>query len=608
MTQLLSYRFRSELARDFHRNITNTQTTTSFATPAGNTVFVYTAGVSQTTYSGADTNSNTLSYTPGRIAVYVNGVQLTTSQYTATNGTSVILSSAPTTGHDVVIITYNILSYPNPLDYYYVFLGRTTAWTNDSSPPTPTDTRETEAQTRRDIMAVKRVQPNDAILLVENNVWTTGTTYVAYDSDVVLQNLTYDYYVQHQYRIYKCVKAGASTSTSAPTHTGVAPVSYADGYHWQFLYEIPHGDRKKFMDNLPNSTYIPVRFVSNSSAFDHNGVISAIEVENVGSGYSIATPPTITILGDGTGATATAIVNGIGEISGITVTNGGQNYSYAIVSITDPSGSGATATASIVTGDVPNPLNIDVAVNAELKNGAIQYVNIVSGGSGYTAGASITVDGDGTGFSATVGTVNGSGAITSLTISDAGSGYTYATLTPAGGANASLQAIITPQGGHGSDVPAELLSRIVGIVVSFEDVADDFFLNNDFRQFGLIKNINKYDGSMLFSSDTAKATYVITVTNNSTISVDDLMTTAAGGKFRVVSKIGTTKFTLQPIIDSTISVNTVLTRVLGGTFTPTEVTSPEIDVQTGDLVYTKNVTPITRAAGQLEKVKLFFSF
>jgi len=57
MTQLLSYRFRSELARDFHRNITNTQTTTSFATPAGNTVFVYTAGASQTTYSGADTNS-----------------------------------------------------------------------------------------------------------------------------------------------------------------------------------------------------------------------------------------------------------------------------------------------------------------------------------------------------------------------------------------------------------------------------------------------------------------------------------------------------------------------------------------------------------------------
>lgn len=608
MTQLLPYRFRSELARDFHRNITNTQTTTSFATPAGNTVFVYTAGASQTTYSGADTNSNTLSYTPGRIAVYVNGVQLSTSQYTATNGTSVILATAPTTGHDVVIITYDVLNYPNPLDYYYVFLGKTTAWSNDASPPTPVDTREAEAEIRRDIMAVKRVQPNDAILLAENNVWTSGTTYAPYDSDVVLQSLTYDFYVQHQYRVYKCVKAGAGTSTSAPTHTTVGPVSYADGYHWQFLYEIPQGDRKKFMDNLSNATYIPLRFVSSSSAFDHNGTISSIEVVNVGSGYSIPSPPTVTILGDGTGATATATVNGIGEISGITVTNGGQNYSYAIVSITDPSGTGATATASIVTGDVPNPLNIDVAVNAELKNGAINYVNIVSGGSGYTAGATIAVDGDGTGFAATVNTVNGSGAITSLTISNSGSGYTYATLTPAGGASANLQPVISPQGGQGSDVPAELLSRIVGIVVSFEDVAEDFFLNNDFRQFGLVKNINKYDGTSLFSANTGKATYVITVSNNSTISVDDIMTTAAGGKFRVVSKIGTTTFTLQPIIDSSIAANTILTRVLGGTFTVITVTSPEIDVHTGDLVYVKNVTPITRAAGQLEKVKLFFSF
>jgi len=67
------------------------------ATAAGTsamTRYRYVATSGQTTFSGADSNALTLSYTSGNIVVSRNGVVLDTSEYTATNGTSIVLASA----------------------------------------------------------------------------------------------------------------------------------------------------------------------------------------------------------------------------------------------------------------------------------------------------------------------------------------------------------------------------------------------------------------------------------------------------------------------------------------------------------------------------------
>lgn len=72
-----------------------------------------------------------------------------------------------------------------------------------------------------------------------------------------------------------------------------------------------------------------------------NGVDS-ITVNDTGSNYT--SEPTVTITGDGSGATATAkIVNG--KVTSITVNDRGANYSRATVTITGGGGSGASATA-----------------------------------------------------------------------------------------------------------------------------------------------------------------------------------------------------------------------------------------------------------------------
>ena len=58
-----------------------------------------------------------------------------------------------------------------------------------------------------------------------------------------------------------------------------------------------------------------------------SGAITNIAVTNGGSGFSSTTPPTVTISGGvGSGATATATVNGSGVITGLTITNGGTGY------------------------------------------------------------------------------------------------------------------------------------------------------------------------------------------------------------------------------------------------------------------------------------------
>lgn len=70
--------------------------------------------------------------------------------------------------------------------------------------------------------------------------------------------------------------------------------------------------------------------------------VDSIKIINPGINYESV--PTVTITGDGSGATAVAAISG-NRLKSITVTNKGINYSRAIVSITGETGSEATADA-----------------------------------------------------------------------------------------------------------------------------------------------------------------------------------------------------------------------------------------------------------------------
>jgi hypothetical protein len=71
--------------------------------------FAYTATSGQTAFTGADTNSATLSYTVGKIHVFLNGILLDAADYTATNGTLITLAVGATTGDTLQVVAYGVL-------------------------------------------------------------------------------------------------------------------------------------------------------------------------------------------------------------------------------------------------------------------------------------------------------------------------------------------------------------------------------------------------------------------------------------------------------------------------------------------------------------------
>ena len=69
--------------------------------------YSYTATSSQTTFTGSDDNSATLAYTAGHVQVFMNGILLDgDSEYTASNGTSVVLSVAASLNDIIKIIAF----------------------------------------------------------------------------------------------------------------------------------------------------------------------------------------------------------------------------------------------------------------------------------------------------------------------------------------------------------------------------------------------------------------------------------------------------------------------------------------------------------------------
>ena len=94
------------------------------------TRFVYQATAGQTSFSGSDANSNTLTYSDGEyVDVYQNGILLKpATDYTSTTGTTVVLVTGASVSDVVEIVVYDAFSIANSYtksesDTRYPFLG-----------------------------------------------------------------------------------------------------------------------------------------------------------------------------------------------------------------------------------------------------------------------------------------------------------------------------------------------------------------------------------------------------------------------------------------------------------------------------------------------------
>jgi len=111
-------------------NLSGTVAPTSSA--FSHTTYKFTASGSTTTFTGSDDDSKTLSYTAGQIQVFLNGILLDASDYTASNGSSVVLGSATGSGSILYVISFE---GTNPFDYfkYTATSGQTSFSGNDAN-------------------------------------------------------------------------------------------------------------------------------------------------------------------------------------------------------------------------------------------------------------------------------------------------------------------------------------------------------------------------------------------------------------------------------------------------------------------------------------------
>jgi hypothetical protein len=132
--------------------------------------------------------------------------------------------------------------------------------------------------------------------------------------------------------------------------TGVSIVDGGIGYTYANIeiFDTNHPNLTKLDGNNPDNAFLSVNLdVGNINTLQANvellavaGTIECIKVVEGGTGYSTAS---VQIIGDGTGATATANMNA-GIITSYTMTNVGSGYTWTNVVITG-NGTGATARA-----------------------------------------------------------------------------------------------------------------------------------------------------------------------------------------------------------------------------------------------------------------------
>ena len=244
----------------------------------------------------------------------------------------------------------------NPTESIYCFLSQVLPWVDDNNPDVPEQTQRYLKTVYKSMFVAKHITSNNITPVAQRFDWTSGEIYDYYRDDIDMFEkdssglLVKMFYVKNRYdQVFKCLdNNNGAESTDEPFfqpgtyNTNNVFASGVDGYKWKYIYTIDVGNKVKFMD----STWIPVPVGSktpNATTTAGTGSIDAIILTNGGVNYEPSNT-TITITGDGTGATANLSMSS-GVITDINIFNPGSNYTYANVSITSANTQASNAAA-----------------------------------------------------------------------------------------------------------------------------------------------------------------------------------------------------------------------------------------------------------------------
>ena len=458
----------------------------------------------------------------------------------------------------------------------YVFIGRSFDWTDENSPPSPANSVGEEVDAFSDMIALKKVTTADVSHGLVRRNWAENTSYDEYQHDISSSNPgvasgatnLYDatfYVITDEYHVYKCIRTGRDSSGSVVASTvkpsGTSPTSLVEtsdtgaatgrGYIWKYMYSVSASDTIKFVTN----DFIPVK------------------------------------------------------------TLGAQTEIY-----------GETGLGTAATDDGSSQWDVE----NQAVDGAVHHIVVTAGGTGYNDSPSsgytgVPILGDGQNGVCTVHVVGG--AISHVEVTTEGSGYKRASVDIASisgigsGSNGAVKVIISPLIGHGADPVEELGGNyiIVNSRLEFNEGAGDFPTDNDFRRIGLIQDPFNLGTTTVSTSDTLTAYHQFVASNVANISVDDLIQNAQtnGASVavgRVVSVDSTNAIVKYiPVANSggqyvsfvnsdSVYVDAVEVATIGSSGIST--VHPEVERYSGNIMYIENRGAVTRAADQIEDIKL----
>lgn len=336
----------------------------------------------------------------------------------------------------------------------------------------------------------KRIQSNDASIMIRRVDWEANTIYDMYDHrDEMLYDRDF-YVVVHegtQWDVFKCLENGyGAPSTVAPSRTNVSSEGDdfyypTDGYRWKYMYSV--ADAK--FDKFATPQYMPVVDDAGVTSQADPGAIDVITVTAPGKGYGNHL--------NGSFSVADIRLNGDPKkyglsVSNVKTTNGYYDGCWLYVS----SGPGAgqyRMIESYVSNNTHNVIYLMEQFDAtdQPQNGSV-----------FEISPSVTIVGDGreTIPASARAIINPSGnTVSRIEIIEKGSNYYHATASviaaPSVGVTsaAGVVPIMSPYGGHGHCSENELGGRFAAISVKLVgDESNTIITDNDYSQIGILKN------------------------------------------------------------------------------------------------------------------------
>jgi hypothetical protein len=340
------------------------------------------------------------------------------------------------------------------------------------------------------------------------------------------------------------------------------------------------------------------------------GKIVKVNIQDPGQNYPSDNATTIVVQGDGFGAVFSPIIYNT-EILDVVVENPGSGYTSMKITVAG-TGIGAAISPIISASDFSSEQSI---VEQTTSPGTIFAAEVMVGGNYYTTTTVVNITGDGTGAIATPVVENG--VITKIIMTSYGSDYSYANITftdvnrpiAQDAVTATAYAIISPSTGHGWDAITELYGDVLAIATSLQQDDNLNIINQDYRQYGVLKNPTDVLTGKTVTLDSSLTLYKVVMTDITGLVADEILVQGTS-KYRVVHFMNNEVYLQRLGIKYTNPVGSLYAETENSrTYSVTSLlSSPTVNKFSGSLLYVSDENPFTFNPEQGLVIKTFINF